>query len=204
VREGDRERDRKRIRGFEILLWGTKSRAGRAGELVGRTVSELMGSVRNTEEMSKMKVRLLALAFGFSLVAGAAYAGPLPGGLDSDNDGVENAFDNCTSIANPTQADADHNGCGDACTAGILCDADGDTTVQASDFSLVLAQWECQLTASCPSVDFADCDGDTSVGASDYGILLGEFGNIVGPSGITSAQCNPPGGPGPDCQCTPQ
>jgi len=147
-----------------------------------------------------MKVRLLALAFGFSLVAGVAYAGPLPGGADGDNDGVENAFDNCTAISNSDQADADHNGCGNACTESILRDGDGDTTVSVTDYGLLLAQWECGgPNPPCPSVNSMDCDGDTTVSGTDYGALLGEWENIVGPSGITSAQCNPA-----TCVCTPQ
>jgi len=68
-----------------------------------------MEGVRNTEEMSKMKVRLLAVAFGFSLVAGTAYAGPLPGGADTDADTVENAFDNCSLTRNANTPATDHN-----------------------------------------------------------------------------------------------
>jgi len=69
-----------------------------------------------------MKASLIALTFGFFLVAGlplAATAGPTPGGADSDSDGVEDAFDNCTTIANPGQEDADHDGCGDDCDPAL-------------------------------------------------------------------------------------
>ena len=48
-----------------------------------------------------MKAGLIALTFGFFLVAGlplAATAGPTPGGADGDGDTVEDAFDNCTTI----------------------------------------------------------------------------------------------------------
>jgi hypothetical protein len=34
---------------------------------------------------------------------------------DDDGDGILNLVDNCPSVANPTQADTDHNGVGDAC-----------------------------------------------------------------------------------------
>jgi hypothetical protein len=34
---------------------------------------------------------------------------------DSDGDGIDNAADNCPLVANPDQADTDHNGIGDAC-----------------------------------------------------------------------------------------
>ena len=36
-------------------------------------------------------------------------------GVDSDGDGIHNACDNCRLVSNPSQADADSNGVGDAC-----------------------------------------------------------------------------------------
>jgi hypothetical protein len=36
-------------------------------------------------------------------------------GTDTDGDGVENAIDNCPTVANPTQTDTDGDGLGDAC-----------------------------------------------------------------------------------------
>jgi len=168
-----------------------------------------------------MKVRLLALAFGFSLVAGVAYAGPLPGGTDTDGDGVEDAFDNCTSESNAAQTDTDHNGCGNACTcvgsidpapcgptgqatAALLCDGNGDTIVNAGDYSLILAEWDCPnppgSNPACPAPPLLmDCNGDTVTNAGDYAVILAEWENSAGASGITSAQCNPA-----TCQCTPQ
>jgi hypothetical protein len=142
-----------------------------------------------------MKIRLLAMAFGFFLVAGTAYAGPVPGGADTDGDTVENAFDNCVNIANASQTDTDHNGCGDSCTANITCDANGDTSVGAQDFTIL----RMQFGNTPPANITADCNGDTSVGSQDFSILRMQFGNTVGPSGITTAQCDPS-----SCRCTPQ
>ena len=45
----------------------------------------------------------------------------------------------------------------------------------------------------------ADCTGDNVVGIPDFTDLSNEFGNKVGDSGITTAQCNPT-----TCRCTPQ
>ncbi len=40
---------------------------------------------------------------------------PIPGALDSDEDGIENAQDNCAYHYNPDQGDSDGDGIGDAC-----------------------------------------------------------------------------------------
>ena len=142
-----------------------------------------------------MKVRLLAVTFGFFLAAGGAYAGPTPGGPDSDGDGVENAFDNCVSTANASQTDTDHNGCGDACTQTITCDWTGDTTVGGPDFLI----FGMNFGMTVPVNTQGDCNGDGIVGGPDFLNFGMQFGHTVGPSGITSAQCDPS-----TCRCTPQ
>jgi hypothetical protein len=157
-----------------------------------------MEGVRITEEMSKMKVRLLAMAFGFFLCTGTAYAGPTPGGADTDGDTVENAFDNCTLVSNSTQTDTDHNGCGNACTQNIDCDFNGDLTIGAPDQIVVGSNF----LDPVPTGTLGDCapgTGDGTVGAPDLIKIGSTFLNMVGPSGITSAQCDPS-----TCICTPQ
>ena len=138
----------------------------------------------------------LLAALGLPL---AAMAGPTPGGADTDGDTVEDAFDNCTTVVNPAQADADKNGCGDACTADISGDANGDTAVGTPDFLLLGQQFGNTGCGSPNPPCSADLNGDTAVGTPDFLILGSTFGNVTGPSGITTAQCNPS-----TCQCTPQ
>lgn len=57
--------------------------------------------------------------------------------LDPDEDGVVNADDNCPSIANEDQADADDDGVGDVCDEDFVAvddeDADGDGIPDADD-----------------------------------------------------------------------
>lgn len=147
-----------------------------------------MESVGHTEEMSKMmKVKLLALAFGFFLVAGAAYAGPLPGGPNADGDSVEDAFDNCTVIPNDAQSDTDHDGCGNFCDA----DRDQDGTAGISDLVGCSDTFGTACAPYGPSC--CDLDGDGVVGIYDLVYTSDNFQlpTGTGPSGITTAQCNP-------------
>jgi len=130
-----------------------------------------------------MKVSLIALTFGFFLVVGlplAATAGPTPGGPDSDGDTVEDAFDNCTTVQNAGQEDADHDGCGDPCDPLLLCDCDGDGFVGVDDFTQMVIEWGSTSGGMC------DCDGDTYVGVDDFTTLVQEWGQRKGPSGITN------------------
>ena len=130
-----------------------------------------------------MKVSLMALAFGFFLVVGlplAASAGPTPGGADTDGDGVEDSFDNCTLESNSAQTDSDHDGCGDVCD-DLTCDLNGDGNQGVPDFNILSADFPCN-TPPCPG----DCTGGGTTGIPDFNALSVDFGKSTGPSGITN------------------
>jgi hypothetical protein len=149
-----------------------------------------MQPVRHTEEKTIMKVRFTALLAGFGLVVGlplAAMAGPTPGGADSDGDGVENAFDNCTNVggAQADQKDVDHDGCGDRCDG----DFDQNGTSGGSDFIILKQAFASSVgqPAYNPSADM-DCNG--VIGGSDFILFKGEFTTTAGPSGISNSGRN--------------
>ncbi len=81
--------------------------------------------------------------------------------LDTDNDGIADADDNCVNTANPDQADGDRDGLGnvcDPCPDDVLNDADGDGICGGVD--------------SCPDVanpeqSVVDSDGDGVVDTCD-------------------------------------
>jgi hypothetical protein len=90
------------------------------------------------------------------------------GSPDSDGDGVADDADNCPSVSNPTQADTDGDGAGDACDD----DDDNDLVLDASD--------------NCPAVANAtgqadDIDGDIAGDACDG-------------AGSGNVDCSGPGG----------
>jgi len=133
-----------------------------------------------------MKIRLLALLAGFCLVVGlplAAMAGPTPNGTpDSDGDGVENAFDNCSAKSNANQGDKDHDACGD------LCDGDFDQNGVAGGSDLGVLKKAFGASSGAPAYNAgADMDCNGTVGGSDLGLFKKVFGTKAGPSGISTS-----------------
>ncbi|HKQ50458.1 MAG TPA: LamG-like jellyroll fold domain-containing protein [Phycisphaerae bacterium] len=77
---------------------------------------------------------------------------------DFDADGVPDECDNCPSIANPSQADCDMNGIGDACE--LDCDSDGTPDACELDTDTDGVPDDCD---NCPAVanpNQSDCDFD--------------------------------------------
>ena len=126
-----------------------------------------------------------------SSVAGGGYhtiaiQGPPP--LDTDGDGRPDSTDNCPTIANPTQADCNNNGVGDACelaasapdfnddtipdTCQCLADLfNGDHRVNGADLGYLLFEWG---PANANTV--SDINRDGQVNGADIGYLLNAWG----------------------------
>lgn len=105
---------------------------------------------------------------GLSSLAGAA-AGP----SDSDGDGIADAADNCTDVANPLQQDSNGDGYGNAC--------DGDLNDDGIVNSLDLGLFRSVFFTSDPH---ADMNSDGTVNASDLGLFRAGYFLPPGPSGI--------------------
>jgi hypothetical protein len=139
-----------------------------------------------------MRIKLLALTFGIFLAAGTAYAGPVPGGADTDGDTVENAFDNCTLRANPTQVDTDHDACGQFCDF----DWNNNGVTQLSEINLAASQLGPCVGCQCDFNQSGVCQ------LSEVNTIAGSLGVQPGPSGISTAQCSPQNqGPPARCDC---
>jgi len=112
-----------------------------------------------------------------------ALAGPpLP---DSDGDFRPDHLDNCPTVSNPTQADCDGNGVGDACQSGFAdfnvngipdyceCIADlfVDGRVNGGDLGALLSQWGAATTTTA-----SDLNRDGTVNGADLAYLLSNWG----------------------------
>ena len=98
------------------------------------------------------------------------------GASDVDADGVPDATDNCTVVANAAQRDTDGDGIGNACDA----DLNNDCTVNVVDLGI----FRSEFFGPGPDADF---NGDGVVNVIDLGLLRGLFFFAPGPSADASA-----------------
>lgn len=102
--------------------------------------------------------------------------------LDGDSDGIDDAIDNCSEVANADQHDTDGDGFGNRCDP----DLNNDGVVSPADAAL----FKSEFGTGGPAADF---NGDGVVSPADAAIFKAYFGQAPGPgaqgnSTITDAQ----------------
>jgi uncharacterized repeat protein (TIGR01451 family) len=102
-----------------------------------------------------------------------ALVGALNQYIDSDGDGVPDAFDNCINVANSDQRDSDGDGYGDKCDG----DFDNNGVVSFGDLALL-------KLAFGTTNRLYDLDGNGVVSFADLAIFKSIFGKPPGPSGL--------------------
>ncbi len=93
---------------------------------------------------------------------------------DEDVDGIADALDNCTAVANEDQRDTNGDGYGNACDP----DLDNDGLVDFNDLTLLKSAF-----FGSDNLD-ADLNGDLQVNFADFGVMKTLFFGSPGPSGI--------------------
>ena len=125
--------------------------------------------------MHKITKKLCFLVLPLTMSLHASYVSA----ADTDSDGVDDALDNCTVVANPGQEDGDSDG------HGNICDADFDQDCNVA--FLDLSQFKFGFFGSDPELDL---DSDGTVAFLDLSLFKGLFFNPPGPSAPGSL-CNP-------------
>jgi len=98
---------------------------------------------------------------------------------DADGDGVPDASDNCTLVANPNQLDADADGYGNLCDG----DLNNSGTATTADFALLRSVLGQAASASATAAA-ADMNGSGTVTTADFALLRARLGTAPGPSGL--------------------
>ena len=99
--------------------------------------------------------------------------------VDTDDDGVANSVDNCTSVPNASQRDTDTDGIGNACDADIALPS--DCVVNVLDLGVFKANF-----FAVGDLD-SDFNGDGVTNVIDLGILKSYFFQAPGPSAQPNA-----------------
>ncbi len=141
----------------------------------------------NTYGVLEMTLGATGYDFEFKPVAGATFTDSGSASChsnDEDGDTVVDEDDNCPTVANANQSDADTDGVGDACEASVygtdatLPDTDGDRCLDGAELwnAILLGGWR----NPTDQWDFYDVNGSQHVDAADIALVRSHF-NPAGP-----------------------
>jgi hypothetical protein len=94
----------------------------------------------------------------------------LPGDVDAD--GVPNSSDNCPTVANPDQADADRDGTGDVCDATPVDAIPPDVRIAGAVVTLTVDRIVV-VAVRCASADKQTCSGELTLETASSAAALG-------------------------------
>src|SRR5262249_47608814 len=112
-------------------------------------------TVRFTSDTASDPCDALTWRIRWQDVLGNAYVRDVQASADADRDGVADVRDDCPTVFDPGQADADHDGTGDACAVAVA-DADADGVADGADHcpgtaaSALVLQNGCAIAQLCP------------------------------------------------------
>jgi hypothetical protein len=92
---------------------------------------------------------------------------PAPEALNSNGDGLLDAYDKCPAVVNPNQGDTDRDRLGNTCDL----DLNGDGQLDDGDVSLIVQQ-QGQCSGDPSLSPTADLDNDGCVDATDLDLIL--------------------------------
>ncbi|MFO0874187.1 MAG: GEVED domain-containing protein [Phycisphaerales bacterium] len=102
--------------------------------------------------------------------------GPNP---DTDFDGVPDVIDNCPTVSNPTQADSDGDGIGDACEGVIYCTVSVSFPCGGNEYISKVAVASIDNASGCSPVGYQDFTAVTSnvslSGSYAINVMIGAF-----------------------------
>jgi len=106
------------------------------------------------------------------------YAGMVTGWRDTDGDGILDAQDNCTLVANASQCNSD----GDA--HGNRCDADLNNNGSTNAQDTVMFRQQLGQPSVAPGYNVADLNCNGAVNAQDTTLFRQRLGSPPGPAGL--------------------
>jgi hypothetical protein len=120
------------------------------------------------------------LAIVFTLLVGAAPRAVLA--ADTDSDGIPDGYDNCSDVYNPSQADADSDGYGNACDCDLLPNG-----AACGYYDAIAFAW-CAIYQVFPACEPADMNANGVMDAEDQDLFdEAAADGVPGPSDLSCA-----------------